>query len=424
MKHTLLATLLVAVMTMAGCGGLFGGDAPTFDGPLSAYGFKVPADASPTKALNASQLEWPDFSGATLRIIDHGAFGSFATVSKRFTELTGATVERVEADDTGAMVTKLIQNKASPRHDIAYGIDNMLLWKAVDDGIIQPYTPQLAPRVASQYVFFQGAEEWPATPVDHGYIALNVDHLAERLDGVPISSLHDLRVHADAFVTEDPRQSTPGLGFFLLTVGRFGETGSYTWKHYWTELMRGADGNHSTGDEMKVVSSWSTAYEKHFSGGYGVFEAGHIGEHPIVTSYTTSPAYEWYWDFVYPNATGGKKGAHYDNDTANLPRVLLDSQGSVFEQIQTMAIVKGTKNRAIAEAWIEFTLTDDFQRLAAPDNAIYPVVKSVSVRPVFQGLDPDPATLPVVPMQWDHIGPNLKRWLQEWTELCERLKCI
>lgn len=334
---------------------------------------------------------WPRLDGVTLTILDHGAFGAFEDAKSLFENLTGATVVHTPADDAGSALNLAVQQKGDPTFDVIYGIDNILFARAVEADIFEAYKPLLADRVASDHVFFDGGDAWPATPVDHGYIGINYDPRE-----VEVASLDDLAVHADQFVTQDPRTSTPGLGFLLATIATYGEGDADGWKSYWQRLFDGG---------VLVTSGWTEAYEQHFSAGYGV-DYGGAGDKPIVTSYTTSPAYE----------------AYFGRDAEALAQALVAPE-STFHQIETMGIAKGTKNLAAAQAWIEFTLTDDFQALLAPGMAVYPVVADVSVAETFGDVAPAPGSFEPADLGYETIGANVEGWVQEWVALCEAAGC-
>lgn len=333
---------------------------------------------------------WPDLTGRTLRVVDHGAFGGFEEAAAAFKALTGADVEQVAADDAGTALRLVADDRRSggTSFDVIYGIDNVLMTKAQEAGILAPYTPLLADRVEEPYRFVPTDDEgaWLATPVDRGYIAVNVDPRS----GIEVTQWEDLVDHADDFVTEDPRFSSPGLGFLVASVAAFGED---CYLGFWNDLFEGG---------VTVTSGWTEAYVDRFSGGYGQYEEGTRGDKSVVTSYTTSPAYEVY----------------YEAETLN--DVLLAPQ-SVFEQVQTMAIVEGTTERAAAEAWVEFTLTDDFQVLAAPWNAIYPVVQNdatdASVTDVYGLNAPEPDDLVVAHLTHEQVGRGVDDWVRHWTDL-------
>jgi len=140
-------------------------------------------------------------------------------------------------------------------------------------------------------------------------------------------------------------------------------------------------------------------------GGYGVAYGG-LGDRAIVTSYTQSPAYE----------------AFYGRSVGDLARPLL-AANSTFHQIQTMAIAKGARNIAAAKEWIEWTLTDEFQTLAAPGNAVYPVVATVSVNETYGGVDPAPGSFEPASFDYAALGAKVERWVERWVALCEAARC-
>jgi len=336
---------------------------------------------------------WPRLDGVTLTILDHGAFGAFEEARKLFENRTGARVVHVEADDAGGVLQRAAAEKGDPTFDIIYGIDNVLWTRAVEEGVFEPYTPLLGTRVEARHAFFDRTAAWPATPVDHGYVAVNWDPAHPALAGANVSTLDDVRTHARHFATPDPRTSTPGLGFLLATVATYGEDG---WQDYWRGLFAGG---------VLVTSGWTEAYEQHFSAGYGA-DYGGRADKPIVTSYTTSPAYE----------------AHFGRNASALARVVT-APNATFHQVETMGIAKGTRNLAAAQAWVEFALTDEFQALLAPGMAVYPVVAGVDVAGTFGGLDPAPDALQPAPFTAQQLGENVERWVREWTALCEAAGC-
>lgn len=333
---------------------------------------------------------WPDLHGAKVRVLAYSAFGAaFDEARQRFQNLTNGTAELLTAADSGQVLELAIREKGNPSFDVIYGVDNVLLSRALRAEVFEPYQPLLAWRLDQSLVFAPG---WAATPVNHGYIAVNVDPRAN----LTVRTLDDLKRHAAQFVTEDPRTSTPGLGFLLATVATYGEAdpAGYDYLDYWSDLLRGG---------VLVTTDWTDAYANHFSGGYGQFEAGSKHDKPIVTSYTTSPAYEMYYG--------------YDTLNANVL-----APKATFHQVQTMGIARGTPNRAAAQAWIEFALSDGFQGLAAKGEAIYPAVASVGTTEVYQGRDPAPGSFQDTGLGFEEIDRSIERWLGAWTDAYQRAR--
>lgn len=349
----------------------------------------APASGPARDAFAFDGVSWPRLDGVTLTILDHGAFGSFGDASARFENLTGAKVEHVSATDAGGALARAKLEKGNPTFDVIYGIDNILWSRAVDEGVFEPYKPALSKRISPEFVFFDANGSWFATPVDHGFVAVNVD---PRVVTGSVATLEDVRAHASQFVTQDPRTSTPGLGFLLATIATYPDS----WQAYWQDLF--ANGT-------LVTSGWTEAYEQHFSGGYGA-DYGGKADRGIVTSYTTSPAYE----------------AFFGRTMENLSTPVIAPQ-STFHQIETMGIAKGTKNLDAAKAWIEFSLTPGFQNLTAPGMAVYPVILNEDVSATFGGVDPAPGSFEPASMSTETIGRNVEPWVREWTALCEAANC-
>ncbi|HLF16620.1 MAG TPA: thiamine ABC transporter substrate-binding protein [Candidatus Thermoplasmatota archaeon] len=347
---------------------------------------KEDGDATTYAEMGFDGETWPDLHGAKVTILGPDFTYLFDAAKPLFEQLTNGTVEFVDGGDSGDVLQKAIAQKENPSFDVVFGIDNALLGKAVAGGAFQPYTPVLAHRLDPRLVFFDASQPWPATPVDHGYIAVNIDPRANHT----IEDFYDLREHADLFVTENPRHSTPGLGFLLATIATFGEnTNLYDWKDYWNDLL-----DHGG---FLVVDGWTDAYANHFSGGYGQTIEGSLLDRPIVTSYTTSPAYE---------ASGG---GTYNS--------VLIAPESTFHQIETMAIAANARELAAAQAWVEFTLTDSYQDLIAANWVVYPAVPGAESESVFLGLDPPPGSFVDTGFDYPTLEANVERWVGEWEDL-------
>lgn len=373
-RRTTLALVLI-LPAVAGC---LGGDE---------------ADGTTYADLGFNGTSWPDLHGATVVVLDHGAFDYvFGPAKERFEALTNGTLEHIAAQDTGDALNRAIREKDAPSFDVVYGLDNAYLGKAVAAGALRPYTPVLADRVDDAYLFFGDLQPWPATPADHGYIAVNVDSRAN----LTIDDLADVREHADRFVTEDPRTSSPGLGFLIATITTYPEGASYDWKDYWTDLFEGG---------VTVRPDWTTAYAGDFTNGYGSLEDGFAGTKQLVTSYTTSPAYEQHYARLY----------EYTLE----PTMLVLAQHATFHQIETVAVAANTDQLAAAQAFVEFVLTDDFQDLHAEMNAMYPVVGGIDVAGVYAGQDPAPGSFVAAQPDYQVLAANVERWVREWTDLYE-----
>lgn len=339
-----------------------------------------------------------DFAGQQLTILDHGAFDfMFATIEPLFENQTGADLVQLVGDDAGGALRLAIDSRGNPVADILYGVDNALFLEGALAGIFEPYASpglvRLDTRVIDLDAFrYQGV--LLATPADHGYISANYDiRLTETHDADDLPrALGDLArpEWASEFVTSDPRFSSPGLGFLIATVATFGEDDDYDYLDYWKDLLEGG---------ALVVGDWTTAYVFHYTGGYGQYEAGHIGDRSIVMSYTTSPAVEVFF------------GAE------SVPGVSVEPPKGVFHQVETVAILRCTDQLPLAQAFVDFVLGDDFQDAVAPNMAVYPVGRDAAVPAEFDAHATAPSDLIAAPFTPQDLRAGIPRWLDAWTDL-------
>jgi thiamine transport system substrate-binding protein len=222
-----------------------------------------------------------------------------------------------------------------------------------------------------------------AVPVDRGDVCVNVDRGWFEAKGMtPPMKLADLTdpKYKGLLVVQNPTTSSPGLAFLLATVAAFGEDG---WGDYWKKLRA---------NDVKVVDSWTTAYQSEFTRAQG-------GTRPIVVSYGTSPVAE-----VPEGADPATAVAATD--------IITDS---CFRQVEFAGILRGTKKEAAAGKLIDFMLSDEFQADMPLNMFVFPIRSSVAVPPIFAKVAVLPATpLSVLPAS---IDANRETWLKTWSTI-------
>ena len=92
----------------------------------------------------------------------------------------------------------------------------------------------------------------------------------------------------------------------------------------------------------------------------------------------------------------------------------MTSPGSCFRQIEFVGILKGTPNRDLAEKWVDFMLSPEFQEDIPLNMYVFPVNKNAVLEETFQKyLDVPEITADVNPAS---IAQNREKWINEWTE--------
>ena len=314
----------------------------------------------------------------TLTVVTHDSFNLSDGLIKKFEADNGVTVKLLPKGDAGAMLTTLILTKKDPEGDVAFGVDNTLLSRAVKEEIFTPYSSPLLSKVPNEYQA-EGANL--VTPVDYGYVNFNYDigKLKElKLD--PPKRLEDLLdpKYKGLVVVENPASSSPGLAFLIATVDYFGEDKYLDW---WKGMK--ANG-------LQVVDGWEPAYNTNFS------LKG--GSQPIVLSYATSPAFEQL--FADPPRA--------DAPTAN---ILVDK--GVFRQVEYIGVLKGSKHQALAQKFIDFMLSVPVQEDIPGQMAVYPVNSDAKVPEAFATFSK--VTVTPASVSSAKIAENSQKWIDDWT---------
>ncbi|MFF5448356.1 thiamine ABC transporter substrate binding subunit [Streptomyces sp. NPDC012888] len=320
----------------------------------------------------------------TVTLVSHDSFNASEAILKEFEKQTGYTVKVVKSGDAGAALNQEILTKGKPRGDVFFGVDNTLLSRALDNGIFTPYEAKGLAGVESQYHL---DKEHRVTPVDSGDVCVNYDkkYFADKKLAPP-QTLDDLvkPEYKNLLVTENAATSSPGLGFLLATVGKYGEDG---WKDYWSKLE--ANG-------VEVVDGWEQAYNERFSGSAGGKKAG--GDRPLVVSYASSPPVEVLYG---------------DPQPAEAPTGV--STGTCFRQIEFAGLLKGAGNEAGGKALIDFMIGRGFQEDMPLNMFVNPVVKDAKLPEIFTKhgvVIEKPET--VAP---DTIAKNREQWVRAWSSL-------
>ncbi|MFE0682618.1 thiamine ABC transporter substrate binding subunit [Streptomyces sp. NPDC058961] len=323
--------------------------------------------------------------GKTVTLVSHDSFNASAPVLKAFTAETGYTVKVLKSGDAGAALNQEILTKGSPRGDVFFGVDNTLLSRALDNGIFTPYEAKGLDRVPGDVQLDK--DKHRVTPIDTGDICVNYDkkYFADQKLSPP-QSFGDLikPEYKDLLVTENVATSSPGLGFLLGSVAKYGDDG---WQDYWKKLK--ANG-------VKVVDGWEQAYNTDFSGSAGGKKAK--GDRPLVVSYASSPPAE----VIYA-----------DPKPAEAPTGV--ATGTCFRQTEFAGLLQGARNEAGGKALLDFLISKKFQQDMPLQMFVDPVAKDAALPAEFTkyGTKITESTT-VAP---DKIAKNRDQWVKTWSSL-------
>jgi thiamine transport system substrate-binding protein len=332
-------------------------------------------------AASGETQEGPAGEPTVLTVMTHDSFAVSEAVVDRFEQENGVQVSFVPSGDTGAALNRAILSKDSPLADVFYGVDNTFLSRAVEEGILESYESPLLEQVPAE---FKLDPTFAATPVDYGDVCINYDkaYFADKGLPVPVSleELTDPRYNG-LLVVENPATSSPGLAFLLATIAHFGEEG---YLDFWQRL---ADNG------VVTVNDWNTAY-------YTNFSAAGEGQQPMVVSYASSPVAEVVFAETPPSEA---------------PTGSIIGPQTCFRQIEFAGILKGTPNRALAEKFIDFLLSEPFQEDIPLQMFVFPVNQQAELPEPFRQhaqIPPEPASLSP-----QAIAAGREGWIQAWSEI-------
>jgi thiamine transport system substrate-binding protein len=368
MKPKWLSSLLIFAILLAGCA--------TSEATTQTLPTQTPSGATTQSApTSASQAGEP-----TLYVMTHDAFAASKDVIASFEQANHAKVQFIKSGDTGTALNKAILSKNNPIADVFYGVDNTFLSRALQEGIFEPYNSPLLNDIPDS---FKLDTQNRALPVDYGDVCPNYDKgYFQTKNLLPPQDLEDLLKpeYKGMLVVENPATSSPGLAFLLATIGHFGENG---YLDYWKGLVQ---------NDVLVVNNWETAYNTDFT------RAG--GTRPIVISYSSSPAFE----VLYASSP-----------VTEAPTGVITQNESCFRQIEFVGILKGTKQRALAEKWVDFMLSPKFQEDMPLQMFVFPVNRNAKLDATFTKYLATPQKLAQVSPE--DIAANRDKWIQAWTQV-------
>ncbi|MDR2747766.1 MAG: thiamine ABC transporter substrate-binding protein [Treponema sp.] len=244
-----------------------------------------------------------------------------------FKEKTGIDIIWVNHGDAGEVLARLLLEGKNAGADLILGPAQNMAEKALSSGLLEAYKPGGAEAVFPELVI---DPSYRLIPFDYSYFAICYD--SDKIPSPP-GSLEDLTraEYRGKLILMDPRTSSPGLGFFSWTQAVYGEN----WPDYWRRLQPSI---------LTIAEGWSS--------GYGLFTEG---EAPLVSSYTTSPAY------------------HIEYEETERFKAAIFTEGHPI-QIETAGLLRAAKNKENAKKFLDYMLGGSFQKLIPLTNWMYPVI--------------------------------------------------
>ncbi|EGQ9520179.1 thiamine ABC transporter substrate binding subunit [Vibrio parahaemolyticus] len=301
----------------------------------------------------------------TLTIYTYDSFaadwGPGPKIEQAFEAKCGCDVNFVALDDGVSILNRLRLEGGNSKADIVLGLDNNLMAEAKKTGLLTEHNVDTANTVLPN-----GWSDTTFVPYDYGYFAFVYNK--EKLANPPKSMKELVEARDDLKVIyQDPRTSTPGQGLMLWMKSIYGDDVTQAWQKLASKTVT-------------VTKGWSEAYSMFLN-----------GESDLVLSYTTSPAYHLIAENDSKFATANFAEGHY-------------------MQVEVAAKVKGSKNSELADQFMNFILSDEFQSAMPMGNWMYPVT-DVELPKGFETLSVPSKSLS---FSADEVAKMRKSWIREW----------
>ena len=304
----------------------------------------------------------------TLTVYTYSSFvsewGPGPAIEEAFEAQCDCDLDWVAVEDGAALLSRLRLEGEDTDADVVLGLDTSLMASAAETGLFAPHGVEMP--------IFSWTDLWNDplfVPFDYGYFAVIYD---SEVVTDPPTSLEELVTGsaAEKIVLEDPRTSTPGLGFLLWMRSVYGDAAPAKWRELKDRILT-------------VAPGWSEAY--------GMFLDG---EAPMVLSYTTSPAY------------------HINAEGTDRYKAAIFSEGH-YMQIEVAGMTRVTEEPDLAKQFLAFILTDAFQSTIPTGNWMYPVVFPRENLPAgFEDVVQEESQ--ALLFSPETVAANRQTWIDEW----------
>lgn len=274
--------------------------------------------------------------------------------NKLFKEKTGNTIKYVAIN---GVTSRLKLEKRNPKADIVVGVTDINYLELKKSGVIKNYRPKTYKNLAKTDFIID--KEWSVTPMDYGMLALNYNYEILKKD---LKTFDELKNYPKQLLVQDPRGFT-GEGFMLWTIAVYGDR----WLEFWKGLKKSI---------LTVSPNWSESFAK-FS----------IGEGAIMSGYASSSIY------------------FYQDGNQNKYKSYIPEEGG-YIYLEGVSLINKKNIKKGAMEFIDFVLSDDFQKLTFDKNYMLPVIK-YNYPKEFDFL---PKVKRVVKLDAEYVNKNLERW--------------
>lgn len=326
-------------------------------------------------------------------------YDPYFDIESNFSAYSGipkTSIQITRLGDANEIVTRLLSEKDQPQADVIIGIDNALIHLIEDKStVFEQYSPSNLSQIDSNLIQNLDPEKY-LIPYDYGIISLYYQNQIvnssthPELEGLTLETLLESDL-LSMLIVENPKFSSPGLGFLLWTIAVYGDPQiefdgllKKDWRNWWKNANK----------SITITKSWGDAFDIFFTESEGK---------PIMVSYGTSPAYGY---------------CQWADDSTSAVVTYEDDQPNAWLQIEGIGLVKNAPHKDNGKQFIDWFLGKDLQSILPEHQWMYPANTKAEISECFSSaaIAPDEVNrlndLITPTMLKDH----LTWWQDEWEQ--------
>lgn len=283
-------------------------------------------------------------------------------IKENFEKLCNCHLDLVSIDSGGTLLSRVMLEGKRNKADLVLGLDSNLMADAETSGLFAEHN--------MDFTNLELPLKWKSkyfVPFDYGFFAFVYNE--DNIKNPPKSFEELLNNDKLKIIIQDPRSSTVGMGLLSWVKYLYKEDSEKVWRNLFKKIVT-------------VTKGWSE--------GYGLFLKG---ESDLFISYSTSPAY------------------HMIAEKSNKYKSAIFKEGH-YLQVEIVGKLKNSKNPDLADMFLNFVLTKDFQSQIPMNNFMYPIIDIGSdMPPEYNNIAKPEQVLYFDPY---FLKSNKNQWIQEW----------
>ena len=294
----------------------------------------------------------------------------WSSTIQKFEENNQCNIKIKIFNNANTLLEQVIKEKENPQADVLVGIDNILFAQIFQDTLFFQYKPTNYTLIdKSKYI----DKDFFITPIAYSDIAIIYD---KNLVNNPPETFGELQdgIWKKKLIILDPRTSSLGNATLIWSVAAFGE---YGYGHFWRSIKENI---------FKIVPNWDEAYNMFLA-----------KEAPLVIGFSSTPIY------------------HIKMDSTDIYKANIPKEGG-FTLIEAAGILKTTSNPELSKIFIDFLISDDFQKNIPYTKWVFPVNTNIKLPSEYYSVQ-KPVKYFTNTISLKTIKKNNKKWIKKWEKL-------